>query len=81
MTIHEAKTHLSRLIRRVVRGGAVVITRGIPVARLVPVTAESAGMRRLGLDAGLVAIEETFDEPLPQEVATAFTWRACPRAQ
>jgi prevent-host-death family protein len=73
VTIHEAKTHLSRLIRRVALGEEIVISRGsVPVARLVPATPGTAGIRRLGLDAGLVVIEDTFDAPLPQDVAAAF---------
>ena len=38
VTVHEAKTHLSRLLREIVEGEDVVITRsGRPVARLVPI--------------------------------------------
>ena len=38
MNIHEAKTHLSRLLERVRRGAVVTIAKaGVPVAHLVPV--------------------------------------------
>ncbi len=47
--VHEAKTHLSRLLTQVAAGEDVVITRsGRPVARLVPV--ERTGRRKLGMD-------------------------------
>jgi len=37
VNIHEAKTHLSRLLERVRRGGTVVIAKaGLPIARLIP---------------------------------------------
>ena len=69
--VHEAKTHLSRLLARVVAGEEVVITRsGRPVARLVPV--ERTGARRLGLDRGRVFIADDFDGPLPDDLLDAF---------
>lgn len=65
--VHEAKTHLSRLLRRVAAGEEVLITSGgEPVARLVPVTARPA-RRQLGFDRGLVHIADDFDAPLPPE--------------
>lgn len=69
--VHEAKTHLSRLLELVQRGEEVVITRrGEDVARLVPVRA--AKSRRFGLDRGRYVVPDTFDGPLPDEVLTAF---------
>ena len=42
MNIHEAKTHLSRLIERVVAGEEIVISKaGKPVAKLVPYSAQT----------------------------------------
>ena len=69
--VHEAKTHLSRLLRRVAAGEEIVIARaGKPVARLVPV--EKRGGRVLGRDRGLFEIPQDFDSPLPPEVLAAF---------
>ena len=69
--VHEAKTHLSRLLRRVTAGEQIVITSGgRPVARLVPV--DRAGPRELGFDAGLITIPEDFDDPLPSEMLEDF---------
>jgi len=71
VNVHEAKTHLSRLLERVARGEEVVIARaGTPVARLVPVAADEP--RQLGLDRGRVTIAEDFDAPLPPDVLADF---------
>jgi prevent-host-death family protein len=65
VNIHEAKTHLSRLVDEAVRGGEVVIARGNrPLVKLVPVE-ETLPPRRLGTAAGKVKIADDFDAPLP----------------
>lgn len=72
VNVHEAKTHLSRLLARVERGEEVLISRaGKPVARLVPVAAP-AGPRVLGGDKGRVVIANDFDAPLPATLLDAF---------
>jgi len=64
--IHEAKTHLSRLLRRVAAGEVIVIAKGgTPLARLVPI--HSRARRDLGRDAGAVALDDDFDAPLPED--------------
>lgn len=70
--VHEAKTTLSKLLRRVAGGEEVLITRGgQAVARLVPV--EPARQRRvLGGDTGRLRIAEDFDAPLPPDVLADF---------
>ena len=71
VSIHDAKTHLSRLLRRVECGEEIVIARGNrPVARLVPIEAQR--QRRLGTDRGLFRIPDDFDAPLPDEVIRDF---------
>lgn len=67
VNIHEAKTHLSRLLARVAAGEEVVIAKaGKPLARLVPYRALSEP-RKPGLAAGLVDIADDFDAPLAEE--------------
>ncbi|VVM06551.1 type II toxin-antitoxin system Phd/YefM family antitoxin [Methylacidimicrobium tartarophylax] len=72
VTIHEAKTHLSRLLRKVADGEEVLILRGkVPIAKIVPLNPDQAP-RRLGLDKGNSWIAPHFDAPLPEEVLRAF---------
>jgi len=69
VNIHEAKTHLSKLIAS---GEEIVIARyGEPVARLLPIRRETS--RRVpGSARGKVRISKAFFEPLPQEIIEAF---------
>lgn len=61
VNIHEAKTHLSRLVERVERGEEVVIARaGRPVARLVPFRPRTAP-RVPGMWRGRVVVAADFD--------------------
>lgn len=74
INVHEAKTHLSRLLERVSRGEEIVIARsGRPVARLVPYT---AAPRKPGRLKGKIRIGPDFDAPLPEEIARAFRGEA-----
>jgi prevent-host-death family protein len=67
VTIHEAKTNLSRLIERACRGEEVIISRGPdPVVRLVPISGKK-GRRKLGLLQGKLSVGPGFFEPLPTE--------------
>ena len=69
--VHEAKTHLSRLLRRVAAGEEITITSGgRPAARLVPVDAHAP--REIGFDAGVLTVPDDFDEPLPDTLIDAF---------
>lgn len=67
VNIHEAKTHLSRLLTKVEQGEEIIIARsGEPVAKIVAI--ERTGTKRiLGQDAGLVEIADDFDAPLDPE--------------
>lgn len=72
VNIHEAKTHLSRLIEDVAAGEEVIIARnGKPVARLLPVAAPTRP-RQPGQWRGRVRVGDDFDAPLPAEVAAGF---------
>jgi prevent-host-death family protein len=65
--IHEAKTHFSKLLARVLSGEEVVIAKaGKPVARLLPFTPANATPRKPGMDKGKVIIQPDFDAPLPE---------------
>ena len=63
VTVHQAKTHLSRLIREALEGEEIVIARGDePVVKLTVVEPSSA--RTLGTARGEVVIADDFDAPL-----------------
>jgi prevent-host-death family protein len=72
VNVHEAKTHLSRLLERVERGEEVTIARnGKPVARLVPIEPKKRrGM--WGKYEGQIWMSEDFDEPLPWQIFPGF---------
>jgi prevent-host-death family protein len=72
---HEAKTQLSRLLRRVAAGEEITIAnRGVPVARLVPMNTHKP-VRKLGAYGDTIKIADDFDAPLPDEILDAFEGR------
>lgn len=72
VNVHEAKTHLSRLLARVAEGEEVVIAKaGKPIARLSALERPPGG-RVLGRDAGLFSVPEDFDAPLPPDLLARF---------
>lgn len=69
--MHEAKTHFSKLLRRVAAGEEIVIRKGgTVVAKLVP--AGEPSPRRFGADEGVFVVPDDFDAPLPDEVLRTF---------
>jgi len=69
--VHEAKTHLSRLLDDVAAGEEVLITRrGEPAARLVALRTRRP--RAFGIDRGRLAIRDDFDAPLDDDVLDTF---------
>jgi prevent-host-death family protein len=81
VNIHQAKTHLSRLLQRVAAGEEITIARaGVPIARLVAL--EGARARRpLDLDRGVYAVPEDFDTPLPPEILAGFNGKPSRRSR
>jgi prevent-host-death family protein len=72
VTIHAAKTNLSKLIEQVHAGEEVVIARGaVPVARLVPIV-ERQPTRQAGTLRDLIEVTEAFFEALPAEELAAW---------
>ena len=66
VNVHEAKTHLSRLLERVEAGEEVVIARaGIPVARIVPIDAKRPKVP--GRLKGKITVGPDFFDPVPDE--------------
>lgn len=65
VTVYEAKTHLSELIRLALQGEEIIISRGkTPVVKLVALT-EARPERKIGIyPRAVLKIAEDFDEPL-----------------
>jgi prevent-host-death family protein len=63
VNIHEAKTHLSRLVEKVAKGEPFIIAKaGKPVAKVVPLDAASPRKpRRTGFMAGQFRVPDDFD--------------------
>ncbi len=72
VTIHKAKTELSRLIEKACRGEEIVIARGkTPVVRLVAI-GDKKGQRKPGALRGKLKVGPEFFEPLPPEELEAW---------
>ncbi|HRQ39823.1 MAG TPA: type II toxin-antitoxin system Phd/YefM family antitoxin [Chloroflexota bacterium] len=67
VTIHEAKTHLSRLIQQALAGEEIVIAKGKqPLVKLVALP-EARSQRRIGHANGVILyMADDFDDPLPE---------------
>jgi prevent-host-death family protein len=66
VNIHEAKTHLSKLLERVSLGEEVIIAKaGTPVAKLVPFEMEPKS-RVFGSAKGEFTVPDDFNEPDPE---------------
>lgn len=72
VNIHEAKTHLSKLLERVSMGEEVIIAKaGKPIAKLVPIPTERPRFR-LGSAKGEFVVPDDFNDPLPKEIEDLF---------
>jgi prevent-host-death family protein len=70
--IHQAKTHLSRLLERAAGGEEIIIAKaGKPIARLVPYSVKGK-IRRPGQLRGKLHIKDNLDQPLPKEILASF---------
>lgn len=72
VNIHEAKTHLSRLLEEVAAGREIIISKaGKPIARLVPLEVNEPKLR-FGALKGQIWIADDFDAPLADDVLAQF---------
>jgi prevent-host-death family protein len=72
VNVHEAKTHLSKLLERVRSGEEITIAKaGKPVARLAPIL-DASRKRVPGMDRGRNWISPDFDDPLPPDLQQHF---------
>jgi prevent-host-death family protein len=74
INIHEAKTHLSRLVEQAAKGEPFVIAKaGKPVAKVVALDAPAAGhVQRLGFLAGRISVPDDFDRMGSTEIERLF---------
>jgi len=73
VNIHEAKTHLSRLVDQVAAGAEIVIAKaGKPMARLVPLEKLPDEPRALGILAGKREVPEDIDAMFVNDIETMF---------
>lgn len=71
VNVHEAKTQFSKLLRRVLAGEEITISKGgKAIAKLVPLKTRRA--RRFGADVGRFEVPEDFDASLPNEILDSF---------
>lgn len=76
VNMHEAKTHLSKYVEKVLAGEEVILARaGEPVAALVPLSSLAVEKRNhviLGIMEGAFEVPDNFDDPLPDEILDEF---------
>ncbi|MBD1937867.1 type II toxin-antitoxin system prevent-host-death family antitoxin [Microcoleus sp. FACHB-68] len=71
VSVPEATRQFTELLQRVRQGEEVIISEaGMPVARLLPISAKSP--RIPGQDRGKVIVSPDFDHPLPEDVINDF---------
>lgn len=74
INIHEAKTHLSRLVEKAALGESFIIAKaGKPMVKVIPLNApESGAMKRLGFMAGHFSVPADFDQIGKEEIEHMF---------
>lgn len=74
VNIHDAKTHLSRLVEQAAKGDSFIIAKaGRPMVKVVALDSPSAGrVQRLGFMAGQFSVPENFDRMFENEIADLF---------
>ena len=75
INIHEAKTHLSRLVEQAAKGEPFIIAKaGKPLVKVTPLDAPLAGeMRRLGFLEGEIRVPDDFDRMGQEEIEQLFS--------
>ncbi len=72
VNIHEAKTHLSRLVEKAAKGESFIIAKaGKPMVKVVPLEGEKP-KRRIGFMKGQISVPEDFDTMMSEEIEEMF---------
>jgi prevent-host-death family protein len=74
VNIHEAKTHLSRLVDKAAKGESFIIAKsGKPIVKVIAIDAPAAGeTRRVGFMAGQFSVPDDFDRMASEEIEKLF---------
>jgi antitoxin (DNA-binding transcriptional repressor) of toxin-antitoxin stability system len=73
LNIHEAKTHLSKYLKRLAKGETIILCkRNIPIAEIRPIPQMKRSKRPIGLAKGQFQVPPEFQEPLPPEIIDSF---------
>jgi antitoxin (DNA-binding transcriptional repressor) of toxin-antitoxin stability system len=76
LNVHEAKTHLSRYLKRLAKGERIILClRNVPIAEIRPLPAQETKPRPIGLARGRFTVPAAFFDPLPEELLDAFDGR------
>ena len=73
VNIHEAKTHLSRLVEKASKGESFIIAKaGKPMVKVTPIEEPPKITRRLGTLDGMYTIPDDFDTMYQDEIIAMF---------
>ncbi len=73
LNIHEAKTHLSRYLKRLEQGETILLCkRNVPIAEIRPLSKQRERPRPVGLAKGDFKLPPEFFDPLPEDLLDAF---------
>ncbi len=73
LNIHEAKTHLSRYLEKLLKGETILLCkRNVPIAEIRPLPPRRKTRRPVGLAKGELTVPPSFFEPLPEDLLSGF---------
>ena len=74
LNIHEAKTHLSRYLENLAKGEVIILCkRNVPIAEIRGIhSRKKESQRPIGLAKGEFIVPESFFDPLPEDLLSAF---------
>ncbi|KKB84623.1 prevent-host-death protein [Devosia limi DSM 17137] len=73
VNIHEAKTHLSRLIEQAAKGESFVIAKaGRPMVKVVPIDLAEGAVQRTGFMSGHFTTPDDFDRMGSEQIEELF---------
>jgi prevent-host-death family protein len=79
VNIHEAKTHLSRLVDEAAKGKAFIIAKaGKPMVKVLPLSEhETRGVDKLGFMSGEILVPDDFDSISSSDIIDLFEGKPC----